>query len=137
MSELRALDACTLLEVFVGARSVAPPPGLIYALGTRENPNLIKVGMTTRDPVVRVNEINRATGVVIPFGVRGTWAVTQPKAAETAAHEELDSYRVRADREFFNLPFGTAKSLITRAVKPFRVAVKLVADPNSPSGINL
>ncbi|MDG1418670.1 MAG: GIY-YIG nuclease family protein [Maricaulis sp.] len=125
MNQLEGLQLIQLLEIFIGVRLISKPPGLVYALGTRESPNILKIGMTTRDPVTRVNEINAATGVIVPFGVRGTWAVTEPRGAEAAAHQALAEFRVRSDREFFELPFGTAKALITEAVSNFRVPLSI------------
>lgn len=109
-----------LLRLFLGQERQSKPPGIVYALGTREAPDILKVGMTTRDPVKRVNEINSATGVVVPYGVRGTWAVTDPMLAESAAHNALADFRIRGDREFFKLPFPQASAVITQATAEFR-----------------
>ena len=79
--------------------------GWLYVLSTRESPSLLKAGMTTRNVEERVKEINAATGVAIPFGVRRCWRVSDPHAAEKLAHRTLDEFRVRDDREFFRLPF--------------------------------
>jgi hypothetical protein len=47
--------------------------GFVYILSTRELPELLKIGFTTKSPEVRVKAINSATGVIIPWAVRYAW----------------------------------------------------------------
>ncbi|MEU5725004.1 GIY-YIG nuclease family protein [Micromonospora sp. NPDC047738] len=89
-----------------------PGTGYIYILSTREQPTVLKIGFTDRSVEERVKEINRATGVMIPFGVRALWAVRGARAVEGALHALLADYRVRPDREFFQLDLRTARALI-------------------------
>ncbi len=91
--------------------------GWLYVLSTRELPSLLKVGMTTRSVEERVKEINAATGVAVPFGVRRCWRVSNPRAAEKLAHQKLDEFRVRDDREFFRLCFRDAVQRLDCAVR--------------------
>jgi len=102
------------LSIFLGrvGLSAESNSGWIYVLSTRDIPDLLKIGMTTRDVVQRAREINSATGVVVPFGVRRCWRVGNPREAEQAVHRRLISYRVRDDREFFRIPFKTASECI-------------------------
>ncbi len=86
--------------------------GYLYVLSSREQPQMLKIGFTERDVEDRVNEINRATGVVIPYGVRAVWVVRNAHAIENAVHALLDQYRVRKDREFFHLDFHVAFNII-------------------------
>jgi hypothetical protein len=44
--------------------------GFIYILSTRSQPRYLKLGMTQRTVEIRVKEINAATRVLVPFGVR-------------------------------------------------------------------
>jgi hypothetical protein len=81
--------------------------GWIYLLSTREQPNYLKIGMTTRTVEERVREINSATGVLIPFGVRRCWRVMEPSRSEKLVHSALKQYRIRDDREFFSVPLAT------------------------------
>ena len=53
-------------------------------------------------------EINAATGVAIPFGVRACWRVTSPAETERNVHSALKAFRLRGDREFFRLTFSEA-----------------------------
>ena len=91
--------------------------GWLYVLSTRESPSLLKVGMTTRSVEERVKEINGATGVAVPFGVRQCWRVADPPAAERLAHKTLSEFRVRDDREFFQVHFRDAVERLDAAVR--------------------
>jgi len=82
--------------------------GYIYILSTREQPDLLKIGYTDRRVEQRVAELNRHTAVAVPYGVRAMWTVKQASALEHEIHRELDDYRVRGDREFFELDFMDA-----------------------------
>lgn len=86
--------------------------GFLYLLSSRENKKLLKIGQTRRDIVKRVDEINRATGVVEPLGVRHLWRVRDPVRAERDVHQLLAQHRVRVDREFFLMEFHEAVRLI-------------------------
>jgi hypothetical protein len=102
------------LDLFL-ENSVTTKPidgGYIYVLSTRELKDVLKIGVTTRSVEERVKEINRATGVMTPFGVRYLWNVRDPVGAERRVHTLLKSYRVRNDREFFKMEFNQAKQLI-------------------------
>ncbi|MEU7154627.1 GIY-YIG nuclease family protein [Streptomyces sp. NPDC045456] len=88
--------------------------GFVYVLSTRENPDILKIGYTNRDPLTRAKEINSATGVMVPWGVRGAWTVADARRVEADVHALLASYRVRRDREFFHMPFSEAARIIAR-----------------------
>jgi len=68
--------------------------------------------MTRRTVEQRVKEINAATGVIVPYGVRSSWRVGDTGKAESEIHALLVEYRVRDDREFFEIPFPQAFRLI-------------------------
>ncbi|MFI6333008.1 GIY-YIG nuclease family protein [Micromonospora chersina] len=105
------------LAGFVAGRSPQPRgAGYIYVLSTREHPRLLKIGYTERSVEDRVKEINRATGVLIPYGVRAVWVVAHARSVEAELHARLAPYRVRADREFFDLDFRDAFVLIRDCV---------------------
>lgn len=115
---LDRLPTTTCLRTYMGELRLAevPDSGWLYVLSTREIPDLLKVGMTTRTVEERAAEINRATGVAIPFGVRRCWHVTSPALAERRAHEVLSDRRTRGDREFFRVDFVEAVRRIQDAV---------------------
>ena len=123
---LRRLPTQKCLSVFLGHVQIASDPnaGWIYVLSTRELKELLKIGMTTRSVEQRVQEINRATGVAIPFGVRRCWRVRNPELIERLAHKALASFRFREDREFFRVPFQTAVEILNSVVANSECEIK-------------
>ncbi|GAA0282555.1 hypothetical protein LNAOJCKE_1477 [Methylorubrum aminovorans] len=107
---LHRLSLRQCLKVFLGELTIKEEPGAgwLYVLSTREWPDLLKVGKTERTLQERAAEINRATGVPIPFGVRRCWRVMNPALVERRAHECLADFRLRGDREFFRIGFHEA-----------------------------
>ena len=102
------------LSIFCGFRQIRDEEnaGWVYILSIREEKHLLKIGMTTRRVEDRAREINSATGVVIPYGVRGCWRVIHPARSEKPIHAALTDYRVRRDREFFRMDFRQAGGII-------------------------
>lgn len=115
---LSEIPARRCLLVFLGELAIPDEPnaGWVYILSTRELPELLKIGMTTRTVQDRVREINAATGVAIPYGVRRCWRVSDPRKSENILHDALDQVRVRADREFFRIDFFEAERRIQEAL---------------------
>ena len=89
----------------------------IYILSRREEKELLKIGMTTRNVVQRCKEINSATGVVFPFSPRRVYKVVDAVKAERLIHEALGEWRVRDDREFFIIPYRDACAIIETVIK--------------------
>jgi hypothetical protein len=101
-----------------------PPPlieGQVYILSTRENRDVLKIGYTTRSVEERVKEINSSTGVLIPYGVRSVWNVKQAAETEKRIHDLFNSYRVRADREFFQIDYFEAFDKINFLLREMRI----------------
>jgi hypothetical protein len=123
---LRTLPTRKCLGVFLENVSIKDEigAGWIYILSTRDNPTLIKIGMTTRTVEQRVKEINAATGVAVPFGVRQCWRVMTPLKAEQIVHSSLSDFRVRNDREFFRIDFLDAKRMISAALQDYRLELR-------------
>ena len=86
--------------------------GWIYILSTREQPRVLKIGRTDRSVVQRVTEINAATGVLVPWAARRVYRFRNAGDAEAEIHRRLSAYRLRADREFFELSLGQAVETI-------------------------
>ena len=94
----------------------------IYILSTREAPDVLKIGFTTRSVIHRANEINSATGVLVPFGVRAVWRVKDARDFEKKIHKLFEEYRIRKDKEFFKIPFSTAFRMVNDFLSKQRVA---------------
>jgi cold shock CspA family protein len=86
--------------------------GWLYILSTRDQPNMLKIGTTNRTVPERVKEINSATGVLYPFSARAVYKVKDARVAERRIFQLLSDYRIRQDREFFEVPFSKAAKLI-------------------------
>jgi hypothetical protein len=68
-----------------------PTPGYIYALINRTMPGLVKVGLTTREPLERLAELSSATGVPTPFELVFDVLVADASRAEAVLHDLLTS----------------------------------------------
>jgi hypothetical protein len=123
-TRLRRAGATELLSGFLefraGLLSGEPGTGYVYIVSTRTSPQLLKIGYTERTVEQRLKEINSATGVAEPYGVRAVWTVQNAPEVEKAIHGALAQYRVRTDREFFELPYGVAFQAIGRIVHASR-----------------
>lgn len=80
----------------------------------REEKNILKIGMTTRNVQKRVNEINSATGVIYPLAARKVFKVKNSRLVEKEIHKLLSEYRLRADREFFMVDYSVACNIIDK-----------------------
>ena len=110
----------------VASHTCSPEAGWVYILSTREQPDILKVGMTTRTVFERVQEINSATGVLVPFAARRVFRVQNARHAEKRIHSRLDRYRIRSDREFFKLPFFKAVEIIEEFVESENLALRQI-----------
>lgn len=84
----------------------------IYILSRKEQKDILKIGMTTRNIQIRVNEINSATGVLYPYSARKVYKVKNAYKVEKDIHKILSKYRIRPDREFFKIPYKEACTII-------------------------
>lgn len=96
--------------------------GIVYVLKNPAFPNLVKIGITTRDQVsVRMAELY-TTGVPLPFKCVFAGKVDDPKKVESALHHAFTNTRVNPSREFFDIDESQAiailKLLINEEVTP-------------------
>lgn len=77
--------------------------GFIYALKSDAMPHMLKIGMTTRSPLDRLEEANRSDTFrpPLPYYITLAKKVSDPRGKERALHAVLDNKRVNPDREFF------------------------------------
>jgi hypothetical protein len=136
ISTLATLNIVKYLQLFldrtsdeVSMTTTSSGAGYIYILSTRSLPTILKIGMTHGPVRDRAKEINSATGVIIPFGVRASWQVDDAKEAEREIHMLLDQHRVRGDREFFEIEFSEASRLINGYLRQRRLKRRKVLRP--------
>jgi hypothetical protein len=94
--------------------------GFIYILSNPSFGNLYKVGMTTRDPYERAEELSELTAIPTPFKVEYSAYVEDCSVTEALTHKILQErgYRVAENREYFNAPLQEIKKIISRVKKP-------------------
>ena len=95
-----------------GSKKSPTSTGYIYVLQNTSVPGIFKIGFTERSVVDRLNEINKATGVITPWQVRDFWFTQEPYLAEQEIHDLLSDYRVEDNREGFAVNFTVARDVI-------------------------
>ena len=88
--------------------------GFVYAMSNPAYDSL-KIGKSDRDPTIfRAQELD-TTGVPEPFTVEYLAFVEDPGGVEKSAHDLLDKFRVRPNREFFRCGLVVAIDAIRKA----------------------
>jgi hypothetical protein len=89
--------------------------GYIYCFSNVSMPNILKVGMTERDPEIRLNEANGCDTwrPPTPYKLVIAKKVINPKHKEYTLHKILTKYaeRVNPKREFFRISIEDIKPL--------------------------
>lgn len=85
--------------------------GYVYILINQSMPGLIKVGRTYRDSRERARELH-STGVPTPFEVAFEIFSLEHERIEELLHQQLASFRVSNNREFFRYPLKEAIELL-------------------------
>ena len=104
--------------------------GWVYILNQEHaNPDVLKIGMTQQTSYKpRVQSFNRQTLVLYPFSVKMVYPVRHARAAETRVFEQLSQFRIRKDREFFEIPIEEAITQVEDILTEARVL-------NRPQGV--
>lgn len=90
--------------------------GFVYVLVSSEKPNLVKIGMTDRNPEERAKELSSSTGVSMPYIVAYKVETAYPERVEKEVHSRLSQKRVNPDREFFRVETNEAIRVIEEVV---------------------
>ena len=86
--------------------------GIVYVLKNPAFPNLVKIGITTREEVQqRMSELY-TTGVPLPFECAYAGKVDNPKTVESALHHAFSNSRVNPSREFFDIDESQAITIL-------------------------
>lgn len=80
--------------------------GFVYFLTNPSMPGLVKIGMTSNHPRVRMQQLTAATACPTPFELLAFFDFFNPQWAENEIHKALAKYRVNTGREFFNVPMA-------------------------------
>lgn len=95
----------------------------VYVLSNAAMPDIVKIGYTNNEPLERVKEINRATGVPSDFVVEYALPCVNGYEVEQLVHEYLEDegLRVSARKEFFKMNIEDAIVAIERIGKPYKI----------------
>lgn len=86
--------------------------GFIYILSNESLPGVYKIGLTTRQPEQRVNELSKSTSIPTPFKLEGAWHSNDLAETESQIHKHLANERVSEQREFFKGDINYFKSVV-------------------------
>jgi hypothetical protein len=88
--------------------------GYVYVMVNPSLPDMVKIGMTTKDPNERAKELSTATGVPTPFMLVFYKPFIDCYSTEQRIHQFLEDkgYRVNNNREFFNIPTKLAIDVV-------------------------
>ena len=88
--------------------------GYVYVMVNPSLPNMVKIGMTTKDPNERAKELSSATGVPTPFILVFYKPFRNCYITEQRIHQFLEDkgYRVKNNREFFNISTNFAIDVV-------------------------
>ena len=75
-------------------------------------PDLIKIGVTTKHPLERTEQLSTPTGIPVPFVLAYHRPVADIHPAENSIHEAFAEFRVSDKREFFRMSYIKAASFI-------------------------
>lgn len=82
--------------------------GYIYVLSNKAYPNIYKIGSTYNNVDARAEELT-GTGHLMPFKVESQIKIKSAEYYEKKIHSILSSYRVKQNREFFELDLDKIK----------------------------
>ena len=91
----------------------------VYILSNPTLPNMLKIGYTKHEPETRAKQISASTGVALPYKVEWAFQCFNGEQLEQEVHQELASYRVNQNREFFDIPLVEAQEAIEKLGKHY------------------
>ncbi len=100
--------------------------GWVYVITNRSMPDLVKIGYSTKDPVLRAQELG-STGVPYEYEVAFDALVVEPRGVEQQVHSRLSDYR--AGKEWFRCAVERASAEIRS------VATEIFLERSYGSGI--
>jgi hypothetical protein len=91
----------------------------VYILSNPAMPNLLKIGYTKHEPDTRAKQVGSPTGVPLPFDLEWAFQCFNGEQLEREVHEELTTYRVNQQREFFDISLTEAQEAILKLGKNY------------------
>jgi hypothetical protein len=99
-------------------------PHYVYVLINPSIPGICKIGYTTTTIYQRVNEINKATGVMLDWEPTFAYKCPDGRALERDVHEYLATRGVRINkrREGFAIDSDSARAIIEKLGKKYKIS---------------
>jgi len=85
--------------------------GYVYVIYSPLMPDILKIGMTTRNVKDRVKELSTSTGVPTEFKILASFLCKDAYKCEQIVHKKLNSVRLER-KEFFHATYEQAKEAI-------------------------
>jgi hypothetical protein len=87
--------------------------GWVYIFSNKAMPGLVKIGYSTKDPLIRAEEL-QGNGLPYPYFVDYDMLVEGPREVEQQVHAELVEYH--ESKGFFRIATNTAKDVMRNIV---------------------
>lgn len=84
----------------------------VYILTNKSYPNVYKVGWTSLQADERADQLSSETGVLYPFKVVFEKKFKDAEKIEKKIHKKFNSFRVRKNKEYFEIDLETLKDFI-------------------------
>lgn len=111
---------CTKFEYYMKANEVlgqlGAGQGYVYILVSSQQIGICKIGSTERTPEERLTEINRATGVIIPWRLYDAVPCKAPRSVELLVHKILAESRINRRKEGFAVNPEVAQRIILKVI---------------------
>lgn len=113
-------EFCTHFEYYMKANEVLGQldagQGYVYILVSDQQTGICKIGSTERTPEERITEINRATGVILPWRLYDAVPCKAPRAVEHLVHKILAESRIDQRKEGFAVNPEVARNIILKVI---------------------
>jgi len=104
--------------------------GIVYVLTNPAMPDIVKIGMTSRDTVeIRMKELF-STSIPLPFECEYACKVEDCNKVEKALHMAFHPYRIHPQREFFKINPEQAIAILKLLDKSSDVTKEVVSEIN-------
>jgi hypothetical protein len=89
----------------------------VYILSNDHSPSILKIGKTSKEPVFRIEQLNRQTGVIGTYKLEWSKEVEDCDIVEKVLHHIFRDFRVQ--KEFFKIELNAAIQIADKAVAEF------------------
>ena len=110
--------------------------GYIYVLSNKAYPKIYKIGSTYGDVHERAEDLT-GTGHLIPFKVEAKIKIKSAEYYEKKTHALLNSYRVKQNREFFEIDLNKIKNCLKQVSEISKKGSKKITLTDLKKEINL